>query len=222
MHSSPTNLKVFIAESNVYSCQIAQDALNAAGFRVAGIAHSHQEAKRLVPASDYGLLLVNIVMPEGICTDVIATSRKTHPHAKIMLIANAEDASIYSGIDAGAVGYVLKSRMAMDLVNAIRLLLAGGTPVSPQVAQSLLRAIGSKQAPPPPTKRFTTPVCGPLSERETEILKCLSQGLGFKDISISLGISVHTVNAHIKRVYKKLQVHSRETAISEAQKMKLI
>ena len=139
-----------------------------------------------------------------------------------MVLANSnDDPHIVNAIETGAKGYVLKKELEKNLVAAIRLLQAGGSPVSPSVAKSVLRAL----------RTFTTQTSAqcpksvesnPLSERETEILRLLAKGMSFNEIGDILTISPHTVTAHIKKIYRKLQVHSRGEAVYEAVQMGLL
>ena len=126
-----------------------------------------------------------------------------------------------SAIESGATGYVLKTEIENSLVSAIRLLAAGGSPVSPEVAKSVLRALRTYTTHT--IEKTTAPIQpNPLSERETEILQLLAKGMSFNEIGDILTISPHTVTAHIKKIYRKLQVHSRGEAVYEAAQMGLI
>ena len=126
-----------------------------------------------------------------------------------------------SAIESGATGYVLKTEIENSLVSAIRLLAAGGSPVSPEVAKSVLRALRTNTTHT--IEKTTAPIQpNPLSERETEILQLLAKGMSFNEIGDILTISPHTVTAHIKKIYRKLQVHSRGEAVYEAAQMGLI
>ena len=124
---------------------------------------------------------------------------------------------------AGATGYILKGDQE-DLVTSVRLLKGGGSPVSPTVARSVLRAIHSRTfAPQPPQpQKHEAPENLLLSQRETEILTLLAKGISFSEIADILSISPHTVTAHIKKIYRKLQVHSRGEAVYEASCMGLL
>ena len=122
----------------------------------------------------------------------------------------------------GQRGYILKDSQE-NLLTSIRLLRGGGSPVSPTVARSVLRAIHARtitQSVPP--KRDSAPPTSPvgrpvhqhaddgrvlLSQRESEIIMLLAKGISFSEIGGILGISPHTVTAHIKKIYKKLGVH---------------
>ena len=139
-----------------------------------------------------------------------------------MVLADTnDDPHIVSAIESGATGYVLKSEIESNLISAIRLLAAGGSPVSPTVAKSVLRALRTYTSHSI-EKSPVSMQSNPLSERETEILQLLAKGMSFNEIGDILTISPHTVTAHIKKIYRKLQVHSRGEAVYEASQMGLI
>ena len=98
-----------------------------------------------------------------------------------------------AAIEAGATGYILKDSTPADVISCIRLLRAGGSPVSPVVARSVLRAIRNRMNTTP--TRQVSPDDNPLSVRETEILQLLAKGMSFNEIGQILGISPHTVTA---------------------------
>jgi DNA-binding NarL/FixJ family response regulator len=90
------------------------------------------------------------------------------------------------------------------------------------VARSVLRAIRNRIGVSSPATRSAAPENNPLSARETEILQLLAKGMSFGEIGEILGISPHTVTAHIKKTYRKLAVHSRGEAVYEATQMGLL
>ena len=168
------------------------------------------------------MLIVDLDLPDGFGLDLIRRTATNMPEVDIMVLANAnDDPHVVSAIESGATGYVLKTEIENSLVSAIRLLAAGGSPVSPEVAKSVLRALRTYTTHT--IEKTTAPIQpNPLSERETEILQLLAKGMSFNEIGDILTISPHTVTAHIKKIYRKLQVHSRGEAVYEAAQMGLI
>ena len=168
------------------------------------------------------MLIVDLDLPDGFGLDLIRRTAANMPEVDIMVLANAnDDPHVVSAIESGATGYVLKTEIENSLVSAIRLLAAGGSPVSPEVAKSVLRALRTYTTHT--IEKTTAPTQpNPLSERETEILQLLAKGMSFNEIGDILTISPHTVTAHIKKIYRKLQVHSRGEAVYEAAQMGLI
>lgn len=191
-------------------------------MRVTGSAGTKREAEKLIQSYPFETLLIDLALPDGFGLETISWVAEKYPQSDIMVLAEAnDDPHIVSAIEAGATGYILKSSVDKDLVSAIRLLQAGGSPVSPTVAQSVLRTLCTNTTVTGTEKSVSNPT-NPLSERETEILRLLAKGMSFNEIGNILAISPHTVTAHIKKVYRKLQVHSRGEAVYEAAQMGLI
>lgn len=187
-----------------------------------GSAATYREADALVSQFKFQMLIVDLDLPDGFGLDLIRRTAANMPEVDIMVLANAnDDPHVVSAIESGATGYVHKTEIENSLVSAIRLLAAGGSPVSPEVAKSVLRALRTYTTHT--IEKTTAPIQpNPLSERETEILQLLAKGMSFNEIGDILTISPHTVTAHIKKIYRKLQVHSRGEAVYEAAQMGLI
>lgn len=187
-----------------------------------GSAATYREADALVSQFKFQMLIVDLDLPDGFGLDLVRRTAANMPEVDIMVLANAnDDPHVVSAIESGATGYVLKTEIENSLVSAIRLLAAGGSPVSPEVAKSVLRALRTYTTHT--IEKTTAPIQpNPLSERETEILQLLAKGMSFNEIGDILTISPHTVTAHIKKIYRKLQVHSRGEAVYEAAQMGLI
>jgi DNA-binding NarL/FixJ family response regulator len=140
----------------------------------------------------------------------------------------ADDAHVLGSIAAGATGYLLKDAQAPKVAAAIHELRAGGAPISPSIARRVLAAFrlapqGAAAAPAPPAAAAPAPPePSPLSERETEILRLVAKGFSFEAVGEVLGISPHTVVTHVKKIYRKLAVHSRGEAVYEASQMGLL
>jgi DNA-binding NarL/FixJ family response regulator len=133
---------------------------------------------------------------------------------------------VVDSIEAGATGYLLKDAGAGPIAASIHELRAGGSPISPSIARRVLARFRISAAPTPPAPALqpapkdATP--SPLTERETEILRLAAKGLSFETIGELTEISPHTVVAHVKKIYRKLAVHSRGEAVYEASQMGLL
>lgn len=186
-----------------------------------GKASTKRQAQELMAQFPFQMLLTDLSLPDGLSLELIRQCAVAHPDCDIMLLVNSGDnPHIVSAIESGAKGYVIKDELEKNLIAAVRLLQAGGSPVSPDVAKSVLRALRTQQATQVATvNQVTTP--NPLSEREAEILNLLAKGMSFNEIGEILAISPHTVTAHVKKIYRKLQVHSRGEAVYEAAQMGL-
>lgn len=169
---------------------------------------------------DLGLLVTDVVLSNKDVTPILAKAVQKNPKLEVIVYtAHAEDSVVMRAVQAGASGYLLKGGRE-DIVSCIRLLTSGGSPVSPSVVRCVLRALRARQTGDwtltekslePERKEHKA-----LSQREHDILVLLAKGLSFAEIGNLLNISPHTVTAHVKKLYRKLQVHSRAEAVYEA------
>ena len=136
-----------------------------------------------------------------------------------MLTAFEEPERIVRAILAGADGYLVKRSDAREVLEEIRAVVAGGSPLTPSVARSLLASL--KAGLPLPAAPEVLAGYG-LSEREADVLRALVSGKGYKEIGYDLHISVDTVRSHIRKVYRKLQVHSAAEAVARAIRERIV
>ncbi len=197
-------------------------------MRLAGVAANKREAQALIDREEFDVMLIDLGLPDGTGIDLIRNVSQRKPDVDIMVVTVfGDEQHVVSSIEAGATGYILKDSTPADVISCIRLLRAGGSPVSPVVARSVLRAIRSRMGGVTANSNTVPPRSAnaennPLSARETEILQLLAKGMSFNEIGEILGISPHTVTAHIKKIYRKLAVHSRGEAVYEASQMGLL
>ncbi|MCG5030251.1 response regulator transcription factor [Mesosutterella sp. OilRF-GAM-744-9] len=197
-----------------FETTINQDPL----MRVVGCASTKRDAARLIETLKFEVMVIDLGLPDGDGIDLIHLASRLHPSSDIMVITvYGDEQHVVNSIAAGATGYILKEAESEDITAQIKLLRGGGSPVSPSVARSVLRALQSHSGG---IVQSSEP--NPLSARETEILHLLAKGMSFNEIGEILSISPHTVTAHIKKIYRKLQVHSRGEAVYEAGQMGLL
>jgi DNA-binding NarL/FixJ family response regulator len=125
----------------------------------------------------------------------------------MMLTVYEDTENIFNALAAGASGYMLKRTSRDDLVEAIREVHRGGSPMTTHIARKVVQSFQKAPATPGATEN--------LSPREAEVLDLLSQGLIYKEISDKLGISYETVHTYIRRIYEKLQVRTRTEAVAK-------
>ena len=132
------------------------------------------------------------------------------PKTEILIITIFENSNrVFEGLCAGASGYLTKNSNHIQLLSALEELSNGGAPMSANIARMVAQSFFVKNN-------------NLLSERETEVLKLLVEGKSYKTISDVLDISLSTVKFHIKNIYIKLQVTSKEDAITKAKMEKLV
>lgn len=155
-------------------------------------------------------LLMDLHLPGMSGMDGIRFVKKNYPECDIMVFTVFNDTErIFQAIEAGAVGYLLKSTPLDQVVLAIQEMKAGGSPMSPSIARKVLEKLMGKSFPTQMPEE-------PLSEREQEIVIGLVDGLSYKMIADRLEISLETVRFHIKNVYRKMHVHSKAEVIARS------
>ncbi len=178
------------------------------------------DALRIMETSSFDLLLTDLGLPDGSGLRVISGCRRLVPDADILVITmSCEDEQVLACIEAGASGYVLKESGHMNIVQALLDLRAGGSPISPVIARKILARMRRHM---PTTDIDQTVSDSLLTRRESAILELISRGGTYAKVAQALGLSVGTVQTHIKHIYVKLSVHSRTEAIIEAQRRGLI
>ena len=223
MSTEPISI-IIVEDEPEFRRRFAQIIENEPTMRLAGVAANKREAQALIDRENFDVMLIDLGLPDGTGIDLIRNVSQRKPDVDIMVVTVfGDEQHVVSSIEAGATGYILKDSTPADVISCIRLLRAGGSPVSPVVARSVLRAIRSRMGSGTATPtRTANPENNPLSARETEILQLLAKGMSFNEIGEILGISPHTVTAHIKKIYRKLAVHSRGEAVYEASQMGLL
>jgi DNA-binding NarL/FixJ family response regulator len=167
------------------------------------------------------VLLVDLGLPDMSGIDIIRETTRRHPLTDIMVVTMfGDEAHVLESIEAGATGYVLKDSLPDELIELIKQLRAGGSPISPVIARLLLKQLRPPHAPAPAGAEVSGPAA--LSARESEILAMIAKGFSFAEIGKLLSVSTHTVTTHVKNIYRKLAVHSRGEAVYEATKMGLL
>jgi DNA-binding NarL/FixJ family response regulator len=131
------------------------------------------------------------------------------PDTQFLMLTVAKDSdNLFNALAAGAGGYLLKPVRANELLDAIRDVDQGGAPMTSSIARRVVAAFHRKPAPPKGEAKEEV-----LAEREQEVLKLLAEGLLYKQAAAEMGVSVNTLREYIRRIYKKLQVHSRQQAV---------
>ncbi|WP_420400649.1 response regulator [Flagellimonas sp.] len=155
------------------------------------------------------IVLMDIDLPGKSGIEVTRKLKSENPEIDfIMLTVQSDDDSIFKSLCAGASGYLLKETSPSSLLDHIREVYLGGSPMSSKIARRIINSFRVIQ--------------NPLSSREMEILEMLGQGLNYKDIAKDIFLSPHTVKTHIKNIYSKLHVKNRAEAIYKAIKQNLI
>ncbi len=161
------------------------------------------------------LLLVDLGLPDGEGTQLIALAAKMEPRPEVLVISSLGDEShVVRALEAGASGYLLKDETPEAIGVAALKVLEGESPISPAIAVHLLKRFRPVAAPAPQEH--------PLSDREVDILKLIAKGLRHDEVADTLGLRYSTVVSYVRDIYRKLAVHSRTEALFEARQLGLL
>ena len=179
------------------------------GYAVAGawgaLAPALSELERRPPH----VVLLDLGLPGLVGTESVERVRERCPELPILVLTVfADDEHVFAALCAGADGYLLKDTPPVRLLEAIRELLAGGAPMSPEIARRVLTTF-QRLSPPPPPERA-------LSPRELDLVRLLAAGHSYKTAARELGVSLDTVRFHVRNVYDKLHAHSKSEAVAKA------
>lgn len=203
------NIIVSIVEDDPTARGLLADWIgHAPGFRCASTHGTGEEALKALPAEKPTVVLMDINLPGTTGIECVRRLKPSMIETQFVMLTVYEDADhIFNALVAGASGYLLKRTPREELLEAIKEVAAGGSPMSSNIARKVVQSfqrIGAK-----------TPNQEGLSPREREVLGLLARGYLYKEISESLQISIPTVNTHIRRIYDKLHVRSRSQAVAK-------
>lgn len=186
------------------------------GFVCTGKFGSMEEGLRRLGAADLpDVVLCDIGLPGMNGIEGIKVLKEIFPDLLvIMLTIYDDDERIFNALCAGACGYLLKKTPPARLLDALREAVAGGSPMSPEVARRVISLF--REIRPPSQADYD------LSPHELRLLKMLVEGHNYKTAALEIGVTVHAVSFHMRRIYEKLQVHTKTEAVSVALRDRLI
>jgi two-component system, NarL family, response regulator LiaR len=182
-------------------------------LQVIGEAVNGEQALKLAHELQPDVILMDLLMPVMGGIEAIGKIRAALPDIEIIALTSVlEDSSVVGAVRAGAIGYLLKDTESHELIRAIKAAAQGQVQLSPQAAARLMREVREPELP-------TTDA---LTERETEVLRLLAQGLSNKEIALTLTIGEKTVKTHVSSILSKLNVASRTQAALYAARIGLV
>jgi DNA-binding NarL/FixJ family response regulator len=185
------------------------------GYRCTGSYSSMEEALARIGGELPDVVLVDIGLPGMSGIEGIGILKQRFPSLQLlMLTIYDDDDRIFEALCSGATGYFLKKTPSARLLEGIREAIEGGSPMSPEVARKVVRLF--RDVRPPKKADYD------LTPHETRILGMLVEGHNYKTAAAELGVSVNTIAFHMKRIYEKLQVHSKSEAVAKALRNGLI
>jgi DNA-binding NarL/FixJ family response regulator len=210
--------------------------LTDSSLSLAGAVSTGRAALALLDSVAPDVMLVDLGLPDMDGVEVIRHAARQAPETDILVATMlADDQHVLACIEAGASGYLLKDELPESISASLHEIHRGGAPISPTIARRVLNRF--RQMPPAalPFARGNGSGSGTangrngqgepggaLSQREIDILRLVAKGMSFAQVGELLAISPHTVVTHIKKIYRKLAVHSRGEAVYEARQMGLL
>jgi DNA-binding NarL/FixJ family response regulator len=178
-------------------------------FQVLDTFKTAEEALYDLPRICPDIVIMDISLPGMNGIDCIKLVKSKTPRTQFMMFTVYEnDEKVFEALKAGASGYLLKNTGLVHMIESLKELYDGGSPMSSNIARKLVTVFREQQ-------KEATPV-QVLSNRENEILQLLAKGLLYKEIADTLAISTGTVRQHIHKIYEKLHVQNRTEAINKA------
>ncbi len=208
-------IRITLIEDNIYARTAWETTLSTIeDFVVIGSFGSCEEAVEndIIKNTDVILLDIGLKGMSGIQGAEILSN--INPKVLIIMISiQDDDKSIFGSLQAGAIGYLHKSVSPDELIDAIRLAVKGGSPMTPQIARRVLKSFHKFK----PLHKDDM-----LTEKEQTILNLLAEGKSYKKIAEEIFLSIDGVKYHIRSIYEKLHVHSRAEAVSKGQKLRIL
>lgn len=191
-------VKIVLADDHAVLRQGLRMLLEREGFEVVGEASDGREAVKLCDKFRPDVVLLDVTMPLLNGIDAAREISKANPATRLILLTmHTEDHLVLESLRAGVRGYVLKTRAADELLQAIRAVCKGEMYLTQSISRTIVQAFLSKDTPPD----------SPLTDRERQVLQLIAEGKTTKEIATLLGISVRTAESHRSNIIDKLNIH---------------
>ena len=206
-------ISVAIVDDSASLCQLVSRIL--AGSKEVSLNYCFSNAEDAIATLEKNpvdIVLMDITLPRMSGISCVRILKRSCPDMQFaMYTDSADDDLIFEALKAGALGYLLKETDPAELINALKELYNGGSPMSTSIARKIVNTFhGPPGVPPKPISSSSL-----LTERENELLRLLYEGYRYKEIADKLFISIETVRRHCQNIYKKLQVQSKLEAINK-------
>ena len=204
-------IRVVLVEDNPKTLELLCRVFNSAeNIKLVGAYGTAEDALRGTDWMRVDVLLTDLDLPGLSGAQLIAVARGQAP--ELLALAHTvheQREDLFQALRAGATGYLVKGTTAPVLLESIRAIFGGQTPISPAVAGHLTAYFRAAESSSPDWEEV-------LTSRELEVLRLFTQGNTYDEIAHSMGVSRHTVHSHVRNIYGKLQVNSRKQALKQA------
>jgi DNA-binding NarL/FixJ family response regulator len=203
----PINVSI-VEDSDKFRETLARVLNRAEGFRCISHYPNAEDALKALPNDKPEVVLMDINLPGMNGVECVRQLKQLIPTIQVMMLTVYEDTeNIFNALAAGATGYMLKRTSRDELLEAIKEVHRGGSPMTTHIARKVVLSFQRAAPAASPTEN--------LSPREQEVLDCLAKGFLYKEIAEKLEISYETVHTYIRRIYEKLQVRTRTEAVAK-------
>ena len=205
-----STIRILLAEDHVVVRQGTRQLLEREhDFEIVGEAGDGEEAVQLASQFKPDVVIMDVAMPKLSGIEATKQIKAILPATSVLVLTGYDyDEYIFSMLEAGACGYLLKNVSGDELISAVRAVYAGEPIIHPTVLRKLMTRFKTPAAEPAQVQPSS-----PLSDREMEVLKVAAKGISNKDIAHTLFISERTVQSHMRSIFNKLGVGSRSEAI---------
>jgi len=202
-------ITVAIVEDNAAVCVSLERMINASDrCRCVSTSRNAEQALQAIPQHRPDVVIMDINLPGLTGIECTAQLKRQLPRCQVLVLTVYNDSrQIFSALEAGASGYLLKRSEPEAIVQAVCDVHAGGSPMSAEIARKVVQSF---QKPAAPANEIEA-----LTPREMEILQRVTEGLTTKEIADRSGVSYTTICTHLGNIYEKLHVHSRTAAAAK-------
>lgn len=223
INNSPP-IRVALVEDDVNFQNALMDAIQfAPDMTLLSVTGTRAQGLQMLDRVQADVLLVDLGLPDGSGIDVIRAAHAKQPGCNIMVSTTfGDEMHVMQSLEAGASGYLLKDSTPKNMLDEIRCLHGGGSPISPLIARQILMRFRLNDQPAAVSKPASGKQRATLSEREQEVLEHITKGFTSDEIAALMSVSRHTVLTYVRRIYAKLEVNSKTEAIYEARNQGLL
>lgn len=180
------------------------------GLEICGTYRTAEAAELELPILQPEIVIMDINLPGKTGIECVRTVKQLQPTIQFMMFTVYENNDqVFEALKAGASGYLLKKTPPLQIIEAVKELQQGGSPMSASIARKLVTFFYDQHGP------SSGQAASVLTPREKEVLELIAKGLLYKEIAEQLGISFHTVRQHIGKIYEKLHVQNKTEAINK-------